>query len=93
MQAINECLKRTTDENLMGDLLRDALDVAVTVEGRAIKTVNSPFVEDTIIFDQAGTKRTSNTGNFTDDTNLDIHFTRYLLQLFLACNSSKRPKQ
>lgn len=90
MQAINECLKRTTDENLMGDLLRDALDVAVTVEGRAIKTVNSPFVEHTIIFDQAGT---SNTGNFIDDTNLDIHFTRYLLQLFLACNSSKRPKQ
>lgn len=54
MQAINECLKRTTDENLMGDLLRDALDVAVTVEGRGIKTVSSPFVEHTIIFDQAG---------------------------------------
>ena len=37
MQAINECLKRTTDEDLMGDLLGNALDVAVTVEGRAIK--------------------------------------------------------
>ena len=34
MQAINECLKRTTDETLLGDLLRDALDIAVTLEGK-----------------------------------------------------------
>ena len=45
MHAINDCLKRTTDESLLGRLLRDALDIAVTVEGEAIKlTVNSPFV-------------------------------------------------
>ena len=44
MQAINDCLKLTSDENLMDRLLRDALDMAVTVEGRAVKlAVSSPF--------------------------------------------------
>ena len=42
MQAINECLKRTTDETLLGDLLRDAHDIAVTSKG---KTQPVPDVE------------------------------------------------
>ena len=37
MQAINECLKRTTDENLMGKLLNDALDIAVKLEGKTLE--------------------------------------------------------
>ena len=34
MQMINECLKRTTDENITYDLLRDALKIAASLEGK-----------------------------------------------------------
>ena len=37
MQAINECLKRTTNETLLGDLVNNALDIAVTLEGTTIQ--------------------------------------------------------
>lgn len=34
MQVINECLKRTTDENTIYGLLSDALDIAASLEGK-----------------------------------------------------------
>ena len=37
MQAVNECLKRTTDETLLGELLSEALDVAVNLKGDGVK--------------------------------------------------------
>lgn len=37
IQAVNECLKRTTDETLLGELLSEALDVAVNLKGNGIK--------------------------------------------------------
>lgn len=41
MQVINECLKRTTDENTMYGLLSDALDIAVNLEGKERKLLTS----------------------------------------------------
>lgn len=41
MQVINECLKRTTDENIMYGLLSDALDIAVNLEGKERKLLTS----------------------------------------------------
>lgn len=40
MQVINECLRRTTDEDIMYGLLRDALRMAANLEG---KEGNSQF--------------------------------------------------
>lgn len=37
MQAVNECLKRTTDETLLRELLSEALDVAVNLKGNGVK--------------------------------------------------------
>ena len=37
MQAVNECLKRTTDETLLSELLSEALDVAVNLKGNGVK--------------------------------------------------------
>ena len=37
MQAVNECLKRTTDETLLGEFLSEALDVAVNLKGNGVK--------------------------------------------------------
>ena len=34
MQLINECLKRTSDENTIYDLLNDALDIAADLQGK-----------------------------------------------------------
>ena len=41
MQVINECLKRTSDENTMYDNLSDALDIAVNLQGRDRKLTKS----------------------------------------------------
>lgn len=41
MQVINECLKRTTDENTMYGLMTDALDIAVSLEGKERKLLTS----------------------------------------------------
>ena len=41
MQVINECLKRTTDENTMYDLLCDALDIAADLQGKEGKLPTS----------------------------------------------------
>ena len=43
MQAINECLKRATDDTLLGDLLSDALDIAVNLEGNTLTYGHLPF--------------------------------------------------
>ena len=37
MLAVNECLKRTTDETLLGELLSEALDLAVNLKGNGVK--------------------------------------------------------
>lgn len=37
MQVINECLKRTSDENAMYNLLSDALDIAANLQGKERK--------------------------------------------------------
>ena len=44
MQVINECLKRTSDENTMYDLLRDALDIAADLQGKEgkLRTSKTP---------------------------------------------------
>ena len=34
MQAINECLKRTIDETVLGELLNNALNIAGGLEGK-----------------------------------------------------------
>lgn len=47
MQAINECLKRTTNETLLSDLVNNALDIAVTLEGTT-KTVLANFESSTV---------------------------------------------
>ena len=41
MQVINECLKRTSDENTVYDLLSDALDIAANLQGRDRKLPKS----------------------------------------------------
>ena len=38
---INECLKRTSDENTMYGLLCDALDIAVNLQGKERKLLAS----------------------------------------------------
>ena len=37
MQVINECLKRTSDENTMYELLSDALAIAANLQGKKRK--------------------------------------------------------
>ena len=44
MQAINECLKRTDDEKVMGSLLSVALDIAGNVEGELLKRTQLSLV-------------------------------------------------
>ena len=41
MQVINECLKRTSDENTMYELLSDALDIAANLQGKESKFLTS----------------------------------------------------
>lgn len=37
MQAVNECLKRTTDETLLGERLSEVLDMALNLKGNGVK--------------------------------------------------------
>ena len=48
MQMVNECLKRTTDENIMYDLLRDALKIAANLEGKERNIGDSQVTQDKI---------------------------------------------
>lgn len=39
MHATNECLKRTTNDNLIYDLLRDAVGISANVQGKEQKSL------------------------------------------------------